>query len=177
MKKYLEIGKLTKTQGLGGEIRMQFYCDGPEVLDGLDTLYFDKGRTPVGLIKSRHLKSDVCVVKLDCADTVEEAQKLVGRTLYADRNDFSLPEGTYFIDDMIGLEVIDADSGKIYGKVDDIYTNSPTDVYSVRTPDGRQLMFPSIPDVVINRDIEGGKILIRPLEGLFEDKEDVKKED
>lgn len=179
MKQYLEIGKLTKTQGLNGEMRMQFYCDSADVLGDMETLYFDKGKTPVKLISVRYVKNDVCVVKLGCADTVEDAQKYLGKTLYADRADFDLPEGVYFIDDLIGLDVIDADNGKSYGKIDEVLQNGPTDVYSLKTPDGRQLMFPSIPEVVINRDIEGGKIVIRPLDGLFEDGDEnnVEKED
>ena len=62
----------------------------------------------------------------------------------------------------------DADSGKCYGRVDDIYQNGTADVYSVRTPGGAQLMFPAIPEVLLNTDIEAGRITIRPLDGLFD---------
>lgn len=165
---FLEAGRITKLQGLKGELRMQYYCDGPERLDGLKTLYLDKGKTPVGLTASRYLKSDVTVVKLEGIDTPEDAQKLIGRTLYLNRNDLALSEDEWFIADLIGLSVVDADNGRVYGKIDEIYQNGSTDVYSLRTPEGKQYLFPAIPEVLLETDLDGGKVVIRPLPNLFE---------
>lgn len=165
---FLEAGRITKLQGLKGELRMQYYCDGPERLDGLKTLYLDKGKTPVGLTASRYLKSDVTVIKLEGIDTPVDAQKLIGRTLYLNRNDLELSEDEWFIADLIGLSVVDADNGRVYGKIDEIYQNGSTDVYSLRTPDGKQYLFPAIPEVLLETDLDGGKIVIRPLPNLFE---------
>lgn len=165
---FLEAGRITKLQGLKGELRMQYYCDGPERLDGLKTLYLDKGKTPVGLTASRYLKSDVTVIKLEGIDTPEDAQKLIGKTLYLNRNDLELSEDEWFIADLIGLSVVDADNGRVYGKIDEIYQNGSTDVYSLRTPGGKQYLFPAIPEVLLETDLDGGKIVIRPLPNLFE---------
>ena len=167
-KQYLEMGKITKTQGLKGEVRMQYYCDSPDLVEEFDTLYMGKEKTEVELEKSRYLKSDVAVIKIKGIDTPEAAQKLIGKMLYIDRDDVELPEDVWFIQDIIGLEVIDADDGTVYGKVDEIYQNGSADVYSVKTPDGKNLMFPAIPEVLISTDIDEGKITIRPLEGLFD---------
>lgn len=176
-KQYLEIGKITKLQGLKGEVRVQYYCDDAEMLEEFPELYLDKAKTPVTVEKSRYLKSDVAVIKLKGVDTPEEAQKYIGKMLYFNRDDAELPEDTWFIQDIIGLSVVDADSGRVYGKVDDIYQNGSADVYSVRTPEGKQLMFPAIPEVLLETDIEGGKLTIRPLAGLFEDEEEIRDED
>lgn len=165
---FLEAGKITKLQGLKGELRMQYYCDGPERLAGLKTLYLDRGKTPVGLTASRHLKSDVLVIKLAGVDTPEEAQRLIGKTLYLDRDDLALGENEWFIADLIGLSAVDADSGRVYGKIDEIYRNGSTDVYSICTPAGKQYLFPAIPEVLLETDPEGGRIVIRPLPNLFE---------
>lgn len=165
---FLEAGKITKLQGLKGELRMQYYCDGPERLDGLKTLYLDKGKTSVGLTASRYLKSNVTVIKLEGIDTPEDAQKLIGKTLYLNRNDLELSEDEWFIADLIGLSVVDADNGRVYGKIDEIYQNGSTDVYSLRTPEGKQYLFPAIPEVLLETDLDGGKIVIRPLPNLFE---------
>lgn len=167
-KKYLEIGKITKLQGLKGEVRVQYYCDEPEMLCDFETLYLGKDRSPVEPQRCRYLKNDVAVLKLKGVDSPEAAEKLIGKMLYFDRDDIDLPEDTWFIQDVIGLDVYDADSGKCYGKVDDIYQNGTADVYSIKTPSGGQLMFPAIPEVLIETDIEGGRITIRPLEGLFD---------
>lgn len=168
-KQYLEIGKITKLQGLKGELRVQYYCDEPEMLADFETLYMGKEKAPINPARARYLKSDVCVVKFDGVDTPEEAEKFIGKMLYFNRDDAELPEDTWFIQDIIGLSVIDADSGKNYGVIDDIYQNGTADVYSIKTPEGKQLMFPAIPEVLLETDIDGGKLVIRPLEGLFDD--------
>ncbi len=167
-KQYLEMGKITKTQGLKGEVRMQYYCDSPDDLEEFNILYMGKEKTEVELEKSRYLKSDVAVIKIKGIDTPEAAQKLIGKILYMNRDDVELPEDVWFIQDIIGLEVVDNDNGTVYGKVDEIYQNGGADVYSIKTPDGAQLMFPAIPEVLIKTDIDEGKIYIRPLEGLFD---------
>ena len=176
-KQYLEIGKITKLQGLKGEVRVQYYCDDAEMLEEFPELYLDKAKTPVTVERSRYLKSDVAVIKLKGVNTPEEAQKYIGKMLYFNRDDAELPEDTWFIQDIIGLSVVDADSGRVYGKVDDIYQNGSADVYSVRTPEGKQLMFPAIPEVLLETDIDGGRLIIRPLAGLFEDEEEIRDED
>ncbi len=167
-KQYLEMGKITKTQGLKGEVRMQYYCDSPDLLEEFDLLYMGKEKTEVRLEKSRYLKSDVAVIKLEGINTPEDAQKLIGKMLYINRDDVELPEDVWFIQDIIGLEVVDNDNGTVYGKVDEIYQNGGADVYSIKTAEGKQLMFPAIPQVLIKTDIDEGKIYIKPLEGLFE---------
>lgn len=170
-REFLEIGKITRLQGLKGEVRVQYCCDEPEMLCDFDTLYLGKERSPVHPKKARYLKSDVAVLKLDGVDTPEDAEKLIGKMLYFNRNDIDLPEDTWFIQDIIGLEVYDADTGKCYGKVDDIYQNGTADVYSIKTPNGGQLMFPAIPEVLLDTDIDGGRLTIRPLDGLFDPEE------
>ena len=168
IKRFLEIGKITKTQGLKGEVRVQFFCDDADVIGDFETLYLNKGEMPVEVEYCRPLKNDVVVMKFEGVDIIEEAQKYIGKMLYMDREDVELPEDTWFIQDLIGLDVIDADSGRVYGKVDDVLQNGPTDVYSIKTPEGKTLMFPSIPEVLLETDVEGGKLVIRPLPNLFE---------
>ena len=90
------------------------------------------------------------------------------KTLYMNRDDAELPEDTWFIADLIGLEVRDADSGRVYGKIDEVMQNGPTDVYSIKTPAGKQQLFPAIPEVLLEVNVDGGYMVIRPLPNLFE---------
>ena len=167
MKQYLEIAKIVATQGIRGEVRCQYYCDAPEVLCEFDTLYLDKGATEVHVTRAFPHKNLV-ILKLEGVDSIEDAQKYIGKMLYLDRGDAELPEDTYFIQDIIGLEVRDADTGEVYGKVTEIYQNGAADVYSMKQENGTELMFPCIDEVVKKIDVEGGVILITPLDGLFE---------
>lgn len=167
MKKYLEIAKAVAAQGLRGEIRCQYYCDAPEVLCEFDVLYLDNGKTPVR-VERAYPHKNLVVLKLEGVNSVEDAQKYIGKLLYLDRGDAELPEDSYFIQDLIGLEVKDADTGEVYGKVSEIFQNGAADVYSIKRSDGTELMFPYIDEVVKKIDVEGGEILITPLDGLFE---------
>ncbi len=171
MKKHLEIARFTKTQGLKGEIRAEYYADDPEEIGDFETLYLGKEKTPVSVDYVRPVKN-IVIIKLKELTSIEEAQKLIGKTLYIDRDDVMLPEDTWFIQDLIGLSVVDADSGRRYGTVKEILQNAPTDVYVIKAENGKELMFPAIPEVLIDTDIIGGRITIRPLAGLFEDDED-----
>lgn len=167
MKRYLEIGKIVATQGIRGEVRCQYYSDTPEVLCEFDDLYLDKGKTPIHVLRAYPHKN-VVVMKIEGIDLIEQAQPLIGKLLYMDREDAELEEGLYFIQDIIGLTVKDVDTGKVYGKITDVYQNGAADVYSMKQPDGSELMFPCIDEVVIKTDISSGEMLIRPLPGLFE---------
>lgn len=167
MKQFLEIAKIVATQGLRGEVRCQYYCDSAEVLCEFEELYFDKGKTAVK-VERAYPHKNVVIMRFEGVDTIEKAQPLIGKMLYLNRDDAELEEGLYFVQDIIGLTVKDVDSGKVYGKITEVYQNGASDVYSMKQPDGSELMFPCIDEVVIKTDIEAGEMLIRPLKGLFD---------
>lgn len=169
MKQYLETAKIVATHGVRGEVRCQYFCDSAEFLCEFDELYLDKkGEKPVEISRAYPHKN-VVIMKIDGIDTVEDAQKLIGKTLYMNRDDVELDEDVYFIQDIIGLTVKDIDSGEVYGKISEVYQNGATDVYSIKKENGAELMFPYIDEVVKKIDIEAGEMLIKPLEGLFDE--------
>ncbi len=169
MKQYLETAKIVATHGIRGEVRCQYYCDSAELLCEFEELYLDKnGGNPVEITRAYPHKN-VVIMKFEGIDTVEAAQKLVGKTLYMNRDDLELPDGVYYIQDIIGLTVKDIDSGEVYGKISDVYQNGATDVYSIKKENGAELMFPCIDEVVKKIDLGAGEMLIKPLEGLFDE--------
>lgn len=166
MKQFLEIGKIVAVQGLKGEVRVEPWCDSPDFLCEFDSLYFDKGRTPVEIEHSRPHKN-IVVMKIMGVDNPEDAQKLRGRVLYMDRDDVELEPGTYFVQDLIGLSVIDAHDGTVYGTLSEVTYTGANDVYHIKNGE-KEYLIPAIPDVIEKTDIEGGKLLIRKMEGLFD---------
>ncbi|MCH5195363.1 MAG: 16S rRNA processing protein RimM [Oscillospiraceae bacterium] len=168
MKQFLEIAKIVSTQGIRGEVRCQYYCDEPEILCEFETLYLNKGKEPVEITRA-YVHKNVVILKIKGIDSIEDAQKYIGKMLYIDRDDMELPEGVYFIQDIIGLTVKNADTGEIYGQISDVYQNGATDVYSIKKENGKELMFPRIDEVVKKIDTEAGEMLIIPLEGLFDE--------
>jgi 16S rRNA processing protein RimM len=168
--KYLEIGNIVGTHGIKGELRVQPWCDSAEMLSEFKTLFFDKGNTPVNILNSRVHKSLV-LMQIEGIDTVEKAARLRNKVLFVDRKEINLPHGSYFIQDLIGLEIIDYDNGKKYGELCDVSRTGANDVYHVKMENNKEQLIPAIPNVIKEIDITNGKILISPLKGLFDDED------
>ena len=165
-KRFLECGKIVATHGLRGEVKVLPWCDGPEALVPIKTFYLDGGNTPKRAERCR-IQKNMVLLKLEGVDTPEAAQALRGRVLWLDREEDTLEEGQYYIQDLIGLTVEDAETGERYGTLRDVTETGANDVYHVAFPDGRVQLVPAIPQVIAKIDLDGGKMLIRPLEGLF----------
>ncbi len=165
-KQFLEAGKIVTTHGIRGEVKVMPYTDTPELLCEFDRLFIGKNRDEINVIRARVFKNTV-IMKLEGIDTPEDAEKLRNKLLYMHRDDLELDDDTYFIQDLIGLEVSDADSGKVYGKIADVMQTGANDVYVIKGDD-REYLVPAIADVVVSTDIDVGTMTIRPLEGLFD---------
>ncbi len=166
-KDLLELGKVVAIHALKGEIRLQPWCDTPDFAAGFKKVYLD-GR-PVKVRSARPHKN-IVIMHLWGIDTAEAAQTLVNKVLYISRDQVSLPEGSYFIADLIGLKVVDADDeNRVYGTLTEVSQTGANDVYHIRFADGKTRYIPAIPQVVIQTDLQNGMMKIRPLEGLFDD--------
>ena len=167
-KKYLEAGKIVGVHGLQGEVRIDPWCDGPEFLSGFKRLY-DKNANEIKIRRARPHKN-VVIAKLAGVDTPEAAAELRGTVVYIDRDDAHLPEGVYFVQDIIGLTAVDTDDGRIYGEVTDVFKTGANDVYQI-IADGKNYLIPKIPEVVEKIDTDEGKLYINTkiIGGLFED--------
>ncbi len=169
MEQYLEIGKVVSTHGLRGELRVDPWCDSPQFLCQFKTLYLKKGETKLSVSSRPH--KTIAIVKAKGIDTIEEAEKLRGKVLYINRSDARLAPGEYFIQDLMGLDVIDIDTSKSYGKITDVLKTGANDVYQVTDEKKKDYLIPVIDDVVKEIDINGGKVLIKPLKGIFDDED------
>lgn len=166
-KEYLEAGKIVNTHGIRGEVKIMPYCDSPELLCDFDRLFMGKSLEEVYIERSR-VQKNMIICKIEGVDTPEDAEKLRNKMLYMHRDDLELDEDTYFIQDLIGMTVKDADTGEVYGIIDDVFQTGANDVYSIKNGD-KSYLVPAIADVVITTDIDSGIMTIRPLEGLFDE--------
>lgn len=164
-KEYLEAGKIVTTHGIHGEVKIMPYTDTPELLCEFDRLFMGKNHDEIYIEKSRVFKNTV-ITKIEGVDTPENAEKLRNKILFMHRDDLELDEDTYFIQDLIGMVVKDAENGFVYGKIVDVMQTGANDVYVIQGD--REYLVPAIPDVIISTDIDRDIMLIRPLEGLFD---------
>lgn len=169
-KQFLEAGKIVGVHGLKGEVKIDPWCDGPEFLSRFKRLFDKNGKEMK--VKRARVQKNIVIVHFEGTDTPEQAQLLRGQTVYIDRNDVRLPEGVYFVQDIIGLEAVDADDGRVYGTVTDVYQTGANDVYEISSGEHKSLI-PKIPDVVSEIDTDEGKIYINTkiVGGLFENED------
>ncbi len=166
MKRFLETGRIVAVHGLKGEVRVDPWCDSPDFLCEFDVLYFDKGDKEV-IIENARPHKNIVIMKIEGVDDADEAAKLRGRILYMDREDVELGEGTYFVQDLIGMEVVDAENGEVYGRITDVKNTGASDIYTVKSDSG-EFMIPAVPEFIERTDIEGGRLYIHMIEGLRE---------
>ena len=151
-KEYLEAGKIVNIHGIRGEVKIMPYCDSPELLCEFDRLFLGKSLKEIYIQRSR-VQKNMVICKIEGIDSPEQAEKLRNQMLYMHRDDLELDENTYFIQDLIGITVKDADTGEIYGTIDDVLQTGANDVYSIKNGDKNYLV-PAIADVVVDTDID-----------------------
>lgn len=158
---YLQTGKIVSTHGVRGELKLLPWADGPEFLLQFHTLYLDG--QPYTVEQSRVQKTCV-LVKLAGVDTVEQAQTLRDKVVSIDRADAKLPAGAVFIADLLGLPVYDGE--QLIGKLAEVYPTPANDVYVVKGEDGAEHLIPSVPDFILERNVDEGFIRVKLIEGM-----------
>lgn len=163
-KEYLEAGKIVNTHGIRGEVKIMPYTDVPELLCEFDRLFLNKQEI---FIERARVAKGMVIAKFEGVDTPEQAEKLRNKILYMHRDDLELDDDTYFIQDLIGIEVKDVEIGVIYGKIVDVMQTGANDVYVIKGSD-REYLVPAIADVVVSTDIDNNIMTIKVLDGLFD---------
>ncbi len=162
--RYLEVGKVTSTHGVMGEVRVMPWADSPDFLCQFKTLYVDKNHFPIQVERARVHKNMV-IMKFAGITDVPGALSLRNAVLFIDRNDVKLPEGGFFLADIMGIEARDAETGEVLGKVADVLTLPANNVYVIQGGP-RQLMVPAVPEFIAETNVDGGYLRIKMMEGL-----------
>lgn len=169
MEKYLEIGQIVNTFGIKGQVKIVPFTDDITRYDELKEIYVEKkNELKLFQIEQVNYKKNMVILKLKGIETVEEAEKLRNCYLKIDRKDAKkLPKDTYFIVDLLGLDVY-TDEGKLLGKVDDIYNAGSSDIYVIKDELGKQILLPAIKDILKEVDLENQKIIVHLIKGLVD---------
>ena len=171
MKEYLECGKIINKRGIGGELKLECYCDSTSSIDGAKKLYGDdNGTTSFEVVSIKNYKGFL-YIKLAGIDSAEKADEMRNKVLYVSRNDVKKSKESVFIADLIGLDVIDVDNGTVYGKITDVTNYGASDIYSVKSKSGVH-MLPAVKDIVIKIDLNSG-VYVKPIPGLFDEAEEI----
>ncbi len=161
----LEAGEISNTHGIRGEVRIQAWADSPDFLCQFATLYIDGA--PVKVRSSKPHKRAI-IASLEGVDDINAAMRLKGKTVSIDRSLVTLPEGRHFLADLVGLRIVDANSGEELGVLKEILTPPAHEVYVVARGQGT-FMIPAVDEFVLEVNPEAGYIKVRLIDGLLDE--------
>lgn len=162
----LEIGKVVNTHGIRGELKIQPWCDDPAIFDELEYIYI--GGEKYNIMRSRFHKT--CeIVAVEGINNINEAELLKNKIVTIEREMLGeLPEGTYYIADIIGLEVRST-NGNILGVIDNVISTGSNDVYEVKREGKKPLLLPVIDEVINEVNLSDGYVSVTLIKGLADD--------
>ena len=164
-KQFLEIAKIINTHGIRGDVKLELWCDSPDTLKKMKKLYFDAAGTKPVAISGARMHGKFMLLHLAGIETPEDADRYRETVLYADRDDVPKGKDDCFIADLIGVPVIDADTGEVYGTLSDVLENPANTLYEVKTKKGTVLL-PAVKSFIIRLDPPTG-VYVRPIPGMF----------
>ena len=161
----IQAGRIVNAHGIRGEVRVQPRDGDPAFLTGFHTFYLE-GRPVVPT--SNHVHKSFVLLKLPGVDDMDAALALKGKDLYIRREDASLPAGTWFDDELLGLRVFDAATGAELGELVAVDPYPAHKVYTVRG--AREYLIPAVPGAFIQSiDMDANRMEVRVWEGMATD--------
>ena len=164
---FLEVGKIINTHGLRGEVKIVTWTDYPEVFEEIGAVYVKVCTDAEKMtIKNVKYQKNNIIVKFAEINSIEEAEKYKNAVLLAERDALGeLPEGVYYIADLIDCVIFEENGEKI-GVLQDVFSTGSNDVYDIKRENKKNLLIPIIEGVLKSVDIENKKITIKIPEGL-----------
>lgn len=164
----LEIGQIVNTFGIKGFVKVNPFVDDILRFDDLEKVYIRRNKEIKELqVEEVKYHKNMVLVKFKGIDKVEDAELLKNFYLEVDReNAIELEEGEYFIADLLGMNVLTEENEEL-GKLEDIFNAGSSDIYVVKTAEGKQILLPAISEVIKEINIKENKIIVHLLEGLI----------
>ena len=161
-KDFLETGKIVNAHGVRGEVKIQPWADSAEFLQGFTYLYIDG--EPVRLLSAR-VHKQMLLAQLEGVTEINAAIALKNKTVYIRRSDANLPPGHFFIQDILGLPVID-EADVPLGTLKEILPRPGGDVYVIVDENGAERLVPDVPAFLLEKNLDAGFIRVRLIEGM-----------
>ena len=159
------IGQITAPVGIKGEVRVFPYTDRNSRFSDIKKVFVGDGDSVYTIQRCRPDK-DLVVIKFAEVSDRNTSETLRGKKLYAAKDDYVLDDDSYFVEDLIGCNVVSED-GTSLGVLSDVIQNTAQDVYEIKKPDGKNFLVPAVKEFIVDVDIEKKLITIHVIEGLL----------
>lgn len=168
-KQFLETGRIVGTHGIKGMVRIDYWADSGVAFSRYKRFFLDSdGQASLTATNVTPHKS-ICIAKFKGVDSIEDAERLRGKTLYISRDDIELPKDRYLIDDLIGCTVYHQ-NGSLLGTLRDVSKTGANDVWHIEK-ELREYLVPAIAEVIVSVDVDEEKIVLNPMKGIFDDED------
>ena len=166
---YLECGKVMGPHGVRGVLKIESWCDTPKVLASQKRVFLANkdGSYEERKVLGASVSGALVLLTLEGIDDRDVAVAMKNTVLYLHRDDIPVKKGQMLLADMIGLSVIDADTGRVYGTITEVNDVPRGLLYTISTESG-DVYYPSGKEFIKKIDPEEGMI-ITPIPGFFED--------
>ncbi len=165
---YLAIGFLRRPHGVSGEIIMDLHTDFPERIKKGRKVYAGE-KHEIETIESVRVHGQGLLVKLQGYDTPESAGRFRNQWVYVKSSEVPpLPEGRYYKYELVGLKVAE-DNGNPLGELIEILETGANDVYIVRGENGKEILLPAIPPVILDVDMSARIMTVHLMDGLVDE--------
>ena len=170
MEELLQVGVVTQTHGIRGEVKVFPTTDDAGRFRDLKKVFLDTGREKLPLeIQGVKFFKQFVIVKFKGLDTINEVERFRRCPLLVPREDaVPLEEDEYYIADMIGMQVKTED-GKAFGTLKDVMETGANDVYVIDSISHGEVLVPAIKECIRKVDVAEGKMIVHLMDGLVQE--------
>ncbi len=165
----LQVGVITQTHGIRGEVKVFPTTDDVNRFKKLKEVMLDTGKERLTMeTESVKFFKQYVILKFRGYDSINDIEKYKRAKLLVTRDKaVKLKKDEYFIADLIGLKVVTED-GESFGTLKDVLATGANDVYVVERPDASEVLLPAIKECILNVDMEQGCISVHIMDGLLD---------
>ena len=168
MEELLQVGVITQTHGIRGEVKVFPTTDDASRFRDLKHVLLDTGKDTLSLeIENVKFFKQFVILKFKGYDNINDVERYKRCPLLVERSDaVPLDEDEYFITDMIGMQVV-TDQGEDFGILKDVLTTGANDVYMIDHPSAGEVLVPAIKECILEVDIPGRRMKLHVMDGLL----------
>ena len=170
MEDFLQVGVITTTHGIRGEVKVFPTTDDVGRFKDLREVYLNTGEDTLKLeVESCKFFKQFVILKFKGIDTINEIEQYKKCPLLVTREEaVPLEDDEYFVADLIGLKIL-TETGILVGTLKDVIHTGANDVYAVELPDGGEILLPAIKECIMDVDMDSGEMIVHLMKGLVEE--------